>query len=204
MALLMNPGVRFVLASASPRRKQLFSLICENFDIKTSDIDEHIPPKTKPETAVRDLALQKAAAVSSLTSDSLIIGADSIVVLNQHILGKPRNLTEAGDMLRELSGQVHAVYTGFAVLDQSSGRKVVNFEKTTVTFRPIENWEIERYLTAAQPLDKAGAYGIQDEAALFVTGINGCYYNVMGLPVQALFQALKPFLKLRHVSATGL
>ncbi|MCK5738300.1 septum formation protein Maf [bacterium] len=199
MALLTDPDVHFVLASASPRRKQLFSLICENFDIKTSDIDEYIPPKTKPETAVCDLAFQKAAAVSAQITDSLIIGADSIVVLEQQILGKPQNMIEARKMLQSLSGQVHAVYTGFAILDQYSGQNTVDYAKTTVTFRSIADWEIDRYLIAGHPLDKAGGYGIQDEAALFVTGINGCYYNVMGLPVQALFQALKPFLKLKHV-----
>ena len=129
----------------------------------------------------------------------MIIGADSIVVLEQQILGKPQNMAEAREMLKSLSGQVHAVYTGFAVIDQCSGQHTVDYAKTRVTFRSIADWEIERYLIAGHPLDKAGGYGIQDEAALFVTGIDGCYYNVMGLPVQALFQALIPFLKLKHV-----
>jgi septum formation protein len=195
MALLTAIDQRIILASASPRRRQLFRLITENFEIMESDIDESFAPEETPPEIVRRLAYSKAARIAEKISRGIVVGADSLVVLNQHILGKPANAAEAAGMLRLLSGAAHQVFTGFSIIQQPENKTVTNFAATTVKFRNLAEWEIQRYLQVGEPLDKAGAYGIQNEAALFIEEIFGCYYNVMGLPVSAVFQALLQFIQ---------
>lgn len=198
MALLGTPRRRFILASASPRRQQLLSLIFDNFEIVESQIDENISADIAPASIVKELAYAKARQVAGNVAEGIILGADSVVVLDGQILGKPRNLSEAERMLQQLSGKTHEVYTGFAIIEKPGSWQVNEAVGTTVRFRPLEAWEIRRYLEVGQPLDKAGAYGIQNEAALFVESISGCYYNVMGLPVSAIFQALRPLFSNIH------
>lgn len=125
----------------------------------------------------------------------MIVGADTIVVLENEIMGKPKDRREARKMLGRLSGKSHTVYTGFAVIDQPSGKTLTEYEKTRVTFRELEDEEIARYIEADNPLDKAGAYGIQDRSAIFVTGIQGCFYNVVGFPLTRFYSSLKRFLR---------
>lgn len=195
MALLDALEQRLILASASPRRQQLFRLIVENFEIMESQINEDLNPGEPPEKAVKRLAFEKAAEVVHKIPQGIVIGADSLVVLQQHILGKPPDLDQAAQMLRTLSGATHQVFTGFSIIQKPEGRKITDFVATTVKFRKLAEWEIQRYLRVGETLDKAGAYGIQNEAALFIQEISGCYYNVMGLPVSAVFQALMPLIR---------
>lgn len=190
MALLPAINQRVILASASPRRRQLFRLILDEFEIMESDIDESFLPDETPVEIVRRLANAKAARIAAKIPQGIVVAADSLVVLNQHILGKPVNNEDAADMLRLLSGATHQVFTGFSMIQQPGLRQITDFVATTVRFRDLAEWEIQRYLQVGEPLDKAGAYGIQNEAALFIREISGCYYNVMGLPVSAVFQAL--------------
>lgn len=190
MALLPALDQRVILASASPRRRQLFRLILDEFEIMESDIDESFAPDETPVEIVRRLANAKAARIAAKIPQGIVVGADSLVVFEHHILGKPVDNDEAASMLRLLSGADHQVFTGFSIVQQPGQRQITDFVATTVRFRHLAEWEIQRYLQVGEPLDKAGAYGIQNEAALFIREIAGCYYNVMGLPVSAVFQAL--------------
>lgn len=194
MALLKNPRRPIILASASPRRKHLFQLIFNQFEIRESKIDEQFLADDAPETVVRKLAFEKARDVAQSIENGLIIGADSVVVVDDQILGKPRDNAEARQMLGLLSDKSHQVYTGFAILEKPGARAVVDHVVTTVKFKKLMDWEITRYIEIGEPLDKAGAYGIQNEAALFIEEIDGCYYNVMGLPVNAVYEALLRFV----------
>ena len=125
----------------------------------------------------------------------MIIGADTVVVLNNQILGKPKDAKQAKEILQQLSGKTHEVYTGFAIVEKPSGEMLSEFEKTLVSFRKLADEEIDRYIQSGSPFDKAGGYGIQDQGALFVQKIDGCFYNVMGLPVTKLYQALEKFVR---------
>lgn len=193
---------RIILASSSPRRKYLLNMILSNFglkfDIIPANIKEYIPLNTvKYSILVKKLALMKARGVSGINK-GIIIGADTIVVLNEIILGKPNSKKEAGKMLRYLSGKEHKVYTGIAIYDTFSGKKYVDYEMTKVKFREIERNEIEFYVRGNSPLDKAGAYGIQDDfGSTFVEKINGDYFNVVGLPVVKTYIGLKNMLNLK-------
>lgn len=180
-----------VLASASPRRLALLKLITDDFITFAADVDENLPAGISPREAVMDLALRKAEAAARLCPDGVIIGADTVVALEKHILGKPRDAREAALMLRQLSGKTHMVYTGVCVL--SRDKTEVFAEETAVTFLPLSEAEILSYAGTPEPLDKAGAYGIQGKAALFIERISGDYYNVMGLPVARLNRVLNNF-----------
>ncbi len=180
-----------ILASGSPRRKELLGQMGLDFTVCPADVDETIAPGTPPERAVAELSARKAQAVAESHPAELVLAADTVVVLDQAILGKPHSQAQAVEMLSRLSGRTHAVYTGFTL--QKEGRVVTKVERTAVTFRRLTSGEIEAYVATGEPMDKAGAYGIQGLGSLLVQGIQGDYFNVMGLPVCALGQALQEF-----------
>jgi len=158
------------------------------------DIPEVFDPSRTPEENAAALALQKALCVAGKVPDGVIIGADTIVVLEGKMLGKPDGPQDAVRMLSLLSGRTHTVVTGFALVDRPSGRQTAGAERTEVTFRSLPLREIEEYVAGGSPLDKAGAYGIQDDyGAVFVTRIEGCFYNVVGLPLSRIHSALQEF-----------
>jgi len=179
-----------ILASGSPRRRELLTQAGYVFTVKAADIDESIRAGEEPEEYVRRLALEKAKAVAAGAPEATVIGSDTTVVLDGEILGKPADVEEASAMLERLSGRVHQVHTGVAVVAQGGARAVSHVETTHVTFNLIPTAELERYLATGDSLDKAGAYGIQGYAARWIPRIDGCYFNVMGLPVAATVRLL--------------
>ncbi|MCI8496803.1 MAG: septum formation inhibitor Maf [Clostridiales bacterium] len=170
-----------ILGSASPRRKELFSRITPQFEVFPADCDETVPEGMKPNEVVRLLACRKAQAVAERFPQAAVVGADTIVVLDGRILGKPDGREEAARMLRALSGRRHQVLTGVSVVFEGKQQSFV--EQTQVEFYELSNEEIEGYLCTGEPMDKAGAYGIQGFGALLVREISGDYYNVVGLPL---------------------
>jgi len=191
-------GRRIILASASPRRAQLLKLIGLEFEVVQSNCDESGESYTFPEVQVLELSERKASMVAEQVEDGLIVGVDTVVALGDKIFGKPKDKSAAQEMLRQLSGQTHTVYTGFTLIDQPSGWLHSDYERTEVVFRKIDDAEISRYVETESPLDKAGAYGIQDKSAVFVSKVNGCFYNVVGLPVTKFYVALRDFLASRN------
>ena len=182
-----------ILASASPRRSELMTLAGFRFDVICADIDEIVPEKALPQEVVMSLALQKAQAVAKDHRKSAVVGSDTVVALDGKILGKPRSEKEAAEMLRSLSGRIHKVYTGVAIV---CGEKVTSFfEETEVEFFPLTDPEILDYVATGEPMDKAGAYGIQGRGAVLVKRINGDYFNVMGLPISKVYRELKDCVK---------
>jgi septum formation protein len=172
--------------------------------IMPCDVPEVFDPSRSPEENAASLALQKAQCVAGNVSDGVIIGADTIVVLAGEMLGKPEDARDAVRMLGLLSGRTHTVVTGFALIDRPSGRRMTATEKTDVTFRRLPGDEIEEYVAGGSPLDKAGAYGIQDDyGAVFVTRIEGCFYNVVGLPLSRFHTALGEFLSGDSIKKEG-
>ena len=196
--------MRVILASASPRRRELLQQIGLEFEIKVSDVEE-VAKATQPTALVEELSRQKAEAVLAGTEpceeNILLIGADTVVALDDKVLGKPADKAEAVKMLKLLSGREHQVYTGVTLLyrpgsDAEAGSVRRTFhEMTKVFFYPMSQEEIEAYAATGDPLDKAGAYGIQGLFARFVRGIEGDYNNVVGLPVGRLYQEAKEWLK---------
>ncbi len=185
---------KIILASQSPRRRQLLEQIgLEDFTILVPDADESYDPTATPQEIVSSICRKKAVAARELAKndDAIIITADTMVFLDGLRLGKPRSEEEAAQMLRSLSGRTHQVCTGVTVC--RGERAVTEAEVTQVTFRPLSGEEIRRYTATGEPMDKAGAYGIQGKAALFVSGIDGDYFNVMGLPLHLLGQMLAAF-----------
>ena len=184
-----------ILASRSPRRIHLLHQIGLSFTVQESGVDEHIPDGIAPEEVVRRLSLEKASRVAERLHDGIVIGADTIVVLDGKILGKPSSKGEAISMLSKLGGKTHTVFTGFAMIDVVSKKSYVDYEKTEVTFRRLSNEEIESYVESGSPMDKAGAYGIQDDfGAVFVERINGCFYTVVGFPLSKFYTSWNMFL----------
>ena len=180
--------MNLILASASPRRKELLSLFGVPFSIRAADLDEAMDPGKAPFDEVARVSRLKALATVRSDED-VVIAADTIVVCAGQVLGKPKDAADACRMLRLLSGRDHQVMTGVTVL---RGSEAVTFtEVTDLHFRELSEKEIARYVATGEPMDKAGSYGIQGGAALFCTGMNGDYYNVMGLPVCALGEVLK-------------
>lgn len=190
-----NPlPVQFILASASPRRKELLSNAGFDFETRVSHVEEVHRAGETPEEYVSRLARDKALAVAGLVvSGSLVLGADTEVVIDGQILGKPRNAEDAARMLRLLAGQVHLVITGVCLA--SAPDRIVSSKHavTSVTFCRLDDQEIRDYVQSDEPLDKAGAYAIQGLASKFVTHIEGSYSNVMGLPIHVVYEMLKPF-----------
>lgn len=185
-----------VLASSSPRRKKLFTMMGVSFTVDPSDIEEIINEDLTPGDIVRSLADQKAKNVARRRVNNIVIAADTIVVKEDAILGKPESPEMARTMLHSLSGRHHWVYSGVSVLDvggDGSINEAVNFsQKTKVTFSTLHDTEINQYIASGSPMDKAGAYGIQDDyGSLFIKKIEGDYYNVVGFPVNKFYQTLK-------------
>ncbi|HYN80691.1 MAG TPA: Maf family protein [Gemmatimonadaceae bacterium] len=176
--------VNVVLASSSPRRHELLRLIGVEHDVIPADVDESHTPGEKPDAHAERLARTKAEAVAADRPQSLIIGADTIVVVDEHVLGKPRDVADAARMLRMLSNRTHVVMTAVAV--SLAGRTVSLVEKVTVTFRDLSDDQIARYIATGEPMDKAGAYGIQGYGATIVRRIDGDYFAVMGLSLVRL------------------
>ena len=182
--------MQLILASASPRRRELLALFGKPFTIHCADIDETMDPEKSPFDEVARVSRLKALAVAA-EMDDIVIAADTIVVCGNRVLGKPHSKEEAVEMLTLLSGRDHQVMTGCTL---RRGRRVESFtEVTDLHFRPLSAGEIGRYVETGEPMDKAGAYGIQGGAALFCQGLRGDYYNVMGLPVCRLLESLRAF-----------
>jgi septum formation protein len=186
-----------VLASKSPRRTHLLQMLGWEFSVQVSEAEEIVPENVAPEYVVQSLALQKAEVVANLVeSDSLIIAADTVVVLENDILGKPTSEEDAFLMLSRLRGQTHTVFTGIALIHPASKRQLTRYEATEVTFGIMSDAEIRQYIASGSPMDKAGSYGIQDDqGALFIKGIQGDYYNVVGLPLHLLYNTIKEQFK---------
>ncbi len=183
---------KIVLASRSPRRLSLLKMICTNISVMPPDIGENLSSKFKPRDAVELLAANKMDSVKSSLNDEICITADTIVVFNDMILGKPFDKSDAFKILKLLSGNRHFVYTGFCVYNAVTRSKIISSEKTEVRFRELEDSEIEAYLNTGSPYDKAGAYGIQDSfGSVFISGIEGDYYNVVGLPLYRIYSSIK-------------
>ncbi|GAB4571506.1 MAG: Maf family protein [Anaerolineae bacterium] len=183
-----------ILASASPRRHQLLSTFNLPFEIITSGIPEDLPPDLSPEAAARWLARLKAEAVAETRTEGVVIGADTIVVLDDRILGKPQDAEDACAMLRLLRGRTHRVISGVAVFDASAGRSGATSHVTTrVTMRNYSDDEIAAYVTTGEPMDKAGAYAIQGMGGALVERIEGCYNNVVGFPLCEVAALLEGF-----------
>ncbi|MCM1298408.1 MAG: Maf family protein [Firmicutes bacterium] len=181
-----------ILASASPRRKELLSLITEDFAVIPAKGEEILDKALPPEKQVMALARQKSEEVSALYPDSVVVGADTMVFVGEAALGKPKDSEDAARMLKLLSGKLHAVITAVSI--SKGGRSQTVFaEKTEVEFYPLTEREITDYINSGEPMDKAGAYGIQGRGALLIKGIKGDYYNVMGLPAARLYRELKAF-----------
>lgn len=182
-----------ILASASPRRKELLTSLGLTFEVEASSIDEHIPAMITPQEAVETLAKRKAEAVARHRKHGLVLGSDTLVVLDGEPLGKPRDEEEAFLMLNRLQGRTHLVYTGVALVDLESKQWKVGHEVTKVTMAPLSEVEIRKYIATKEPLDKAGAYAIQGLGATFVEKIEGDYFTVVGLPLRLTAQFLKAF-----------
>ncbi len=175
-----------ILASKSPRRKELLSLVTEDFRIIPANGEEILPEGISPEQAVILLSRQKAEEIYKEYKNETIIAADTVVAIDGQILGKPASPENAVEMLRMLSGRVHSVFTGVCVID-ADGRMHSFADETTVEFYVLSEQLIADYVASGEPMDKAGAYGIQGRGALLVKRIEGCYYNVMGLPIGRIF-----------------
>ena len=183
---------QIILASQSPRRRELLGRFCKDMLIRCDRSEELKIPGENPVDMVKRLALTKAKNVArECREDALVIGADTIVVLDGKVLGKPGDEEEARQMLRSLSGREHTVYTGVAVLDTEDNKERVVAESTRVRFQELTEAEIAQYISSGEPMDKAGAYGIQELGSLFIEGIEGDYFNVVGLPVCRLGKLLK-------------
>lgn len=194
---------RLVLASSSPRRIELLKLMGLNFEVMPADMEEnHVSGESPSEHVIR-LSRQKAHAVSGLCPDAWVLGADTIVVVNGEMLGKPAGVSEAREMLKKLSGREHFVYTGFTVIHKAEEIFFSNVASSSVYFKDVSDEEINWYVNTAEPYDKAGGYALQGIGACFVKGMKGSYTNIVGLPlceVVSLLEALGAieFSRVKH------
>lgn len=188
---MINLKQPLYLASRSPRRKKLLEQLGLKFTSLNVDLDEDIFDGEHPIATVKRLATQKLNLALGKVNQGIVITADTIVVLDKEILGKPISKKNAIDILNKLSGRTHYVYTGFAVYNISNKKKEIGYERTSVSFNKLSKIQIRNYVKTGSPMDKAGAYGIQDDfGAVFVKRINGDFYNVMGLPLSKVYQSL--------------
>ena len=184
---------KLILASASPRRRELLQNLGYPFEIITADCNEIVDPTLSIADAIQQIAYQKAETVWMNNKDAIEIGADTMVCYDGKMLGKPKNRDDAKRMLGMLSGKTHTVISGVAILSQD--KKETFYEETSVTFYPIEQKLLNKYLDSEEPYDKAGAYGIQGMGKLFVKEISGDYYNVVGLPIASVYRHLQAYIK---------
>lgn len=190
--------VKVILASNSPRRKEILGQAGIQFEVKPSHKEE-VMTKTNPDEVVKELSLQKAADVAeSINEEAVIIGSDTIVAIGQHILGKPKTEEEAVQMITMLQGNSHQVYTGVSVVIKTKNEQgsldceTIQFaDRTNVNVNTMTEDEIRNYVATGEPMDKAGAYGIQGKFAVYIKGIEGDYYNVMGFPIARFYQEMK-------------
>lgn len=180
---MIQPALPLILASGSPRRRELLDLMGLTYTVETPDVDESF--SGRPSETVMEISRRKAAVVAARHSDSIIIAADTLVFADG-ALGKPHTPERAKEMLRSLAGNWHHVYTGITVINTRSGRILRNVDKTRVHLVPMTEQEIDAYVATGEPLDKAGAYGIQGMGGMFVDRIDGSYSNVVGLPMSML------------------
>lgn len=180
---------KIILASASPRRRELLAQAGFEFEVVTSDVDEVVDPSLTPDKLVMSLARQKAQAVAQNRADCAVIGSDTVVVLDGKVLGKPRDEADAVRMLESLSGRKHEVYTGVCIA--FAGETHCFFERTSVNFCELDGEQIKAYVATGEPMDKAGAYGIQGKGCVLVEGIEGDYFNVVGFPVSRFCREYK-------------
>ncbi len=185
--------MKIILASQSPRRRELLELLGLPFEVKVSDTEE-IMTSTDPGEVTKELSCQKAEAAAETIEEGVVIGADTVVSLEGKILGKPENREEARKMIHEIQGKSHNVYTGVTVIEKRAGKECsrnIFSEKTTVKVASMSEEEIEAYISLPEPYDKAGGYGIQGSFAKYVEGMEGDYFNVVGLPVHRLYDVIK-------------
>lgn len=185
--------MKIILASGSPRRRELMHYITDNFEVCTSNAEEILPEDIDPYKAPEFLSAQKAMAVAAEHTDDIVIGCDTVVILDGKIMGKPKSADDAYNMLSSLANRKHDVITGCTIILE--GKKYSFSEKTGVIFYDISDNEIKEYISTGEPFDKAGGYGIQGKAALFIKGIEGDYYNVMGLPIASLSRKLNSIIE---------
>lgn len=182
---------KIILASSSPRRKQLLKQIGVEFTVDSSDIDEILNPRYKPHKQVEQLSRQKAEAISTKYDDAIIIAADTMVALGDEVLGKPTDEKAAKKMLQKLSGTSHEIITGMTIIDTKSKRSTTLSVETIIYFQKLTTKEITNYIRLAKPFDKAGAYAIQDRGAIFIERLEGDYFSAVGLPLFHLTKELK-------------
>lgn len=192
---MLKTGLPIYLASKSPRRRYLLKSLGLTFKTFSVELEEEIFDGEHPVSTVKRLASEKMEAAERRVETGIVITADTIVVLNKHVLGKPKDKKDAFRILKLLSGRTHIVFTGYCVKNLKTGKKILGYEKTLVTFNRLEERMIRDYIAGGSPMDKAGAYGIQDDfGAVFVKKIEGCYYNVIGLPVSKVYKSLKEII----------
>jgi septum formation protein len=189
-------GKPIVLASSSPRRRYLLRLVGIKHRVVDPSVAEEIRPDEDPAGHVSRLSRLKAHSVAHTVSDGFVLGADTIVVLDGEILGKPIDENDARSTLRRLCGRWHEVYTGLTLVDAASGKEVQGFEHSHVKIRRLSDGEIDAYIATGEPMDKAGSYGIQGFGAALVEKVNGCYFNVVGLPLVRLLYLLRDLEKI--------
>lgn len=182
-----------ILASASPRRKELLKRIGLKFKVDPSNYEENISSELEPHELAKSLSLEKAKLVAKKHMNALVIAADTFIVFEGKIVGKPRTETEAKEMLETISGRQHSVITGFTIIDTENNKALSKAVETKVYIRKLSSNEIDAYVESKEPLDKAGAYAIQGLGSVIVEKIEGDYFNVIGLPLGALTESLKEF-----------
>ncbi|MEN6422783.1 MAG: Maf family protein [Smithella sp.] len=189
----LNHNVSFILASASPRRREILKSVGLNFKIIPAHVNEDYLAGESPARHVRRLSLDKATVVAEKNQNSWVLGADTIVVIDGRILGKPANQAQAANMLKKLSGREHKVFTGFTIVRVSSGICTTKVIQSAVRFKTISSDEMNWYIACDEPYDKAGGYAIQGRGAYFIRSIRGSYTNVIGLPLCEVLETLKEF-----------
>ncbi len=184
---------KIILASGSPRRKELLADAGIKFDIDVSDYEEDMTLNLLPHELAKYLSKGKASAVADRHKEAIIVAADTFVVLKGEILGKPHTKEKAKEMLEKLSGQIHSIVTGFTIIDTATGQTISEAQESKLYFREILLEEIDEYIASGEPLDKAGAYAVQGGAEKFVEKIEGDYSNIIGIPMKAFLEKLKLF-----------
>lgn len=184
---------KIILASQSPRRKQILEILGLTFEIYPSNLDEIVDPHLTPRKQVEELSKQKAKVVAQKFNNAIILAADTMVALDGEVFGKPKNEDEAFSMLKRLSGRVHSVVTGFTLLDTESKKLVTKSTVTKLWFRTLSNEEIKSFIIKEKPYDKAGAYAIHELASIFVKKIEGDYFGAVGLSAYQIVKELKKF-----------
>lgn len=184
---------KIILASASPRRKNLLRQIGLDFEVHVSNYKETIDTRLTPHKLAQKLSLGKARDVATKHKNALILAADTFVVFRGEILGKPKDTQDAKRMLWLLRGASHSILTGFTIIDTPSGKTVTKSIESTVYMKKLSQREIDAYVATGEPLDKAGAYGIQEKGSIFIEKIEGDYFNIVGLPIYSVITELKKF-----------